>query len=121
MASEHDRLASELLAILVSAGFVEPTDAGGRFVATAHFSSADVVGQLGRLKESADELADDVVPDLASNVKLIWVCMQALPQILTGEWHLPLATLPTSPCTIRSRSSFLKMSQGLELSLRDLA
>ncbi len=85
VAPEHDRLASELLSILVSAGYLAPADAAGRFTATADVSSADTQAQLGRLKDTADELASSIVPDLATNVELIWVCMQALPQILTGE------------------------------------
>ena len=68
----------------MSAGFLEPADAAERFVATASVSAAAEVAQRARLNETADELAHIIVPDLASNVKLIWVCMQALPQILTG-------------------------------------
>lgn len=95
VAAQHDRLASELLSILVSAGFLGSADAAGRFVATVSVSSAEEVAQRARLKETADELAHTTVPDLASNVKLIWVCMQALPQILTG------ACSKRDPCTQR--------------------
>jgi len=69
----------------VSAGFVKTADTAGRFTATVDVSSAETRAQLGRLQETADELASSIVPDLASNVKLIWACMQALPQILTGK------------------------------------
>ena len=84
VAAEHDRLASELISILVSAGFLKPADAAGRFIATVKVSSSEEVAERGRLQETAEELANTIVPDLASNVKLIWVCMQALPRILTG-------------------------------------
>ncbi len=84
VAAEHDRLASELLSILVSAGFLAPAGAPDCFVATASVSSPETAAQLAGLKATADQLATAVVPDLASNVRLIWVCMQALPQILKG-------------------------------------
>ena len=69
----------------MSAGYLNPADAAERFTATVDVSSAETAAQLRRLEETADELASSIVPDLASNVKLVWVCMQALPQILTGE------------------------------------
>ena len=92
VAPEHDRLASELLSVLVSAGFLEPAGAPERFAATTSVSSPAITAQLAGLKATADELAAFVVPDLASNVRLIWVCMQALPQILRGACCVTLAS-----------------------------
>ena len=103
VASEHDRLTSELLSVLVSAGFLGPADAAGRFVTTDNVSSPETAAELARLKATSDELASAVVPDLASNVRLIWVCMQAVPEILKGarSFGPPLASAASTGGSIK--------------------
>lgn len=83
VAPTHDRLASELLAVLVAAGFLS-TDAAGVFTATPGVDSPATSAVLQQLPATAERLAADIVPQLRSNILLIWACMEALPRILTG-------------------------------------
>ena len=83
VAATHDRLASELLAVLTAAGYttVHPS---GRYIATRAVDSPATAAALRQLGQTAERLASDVVPQLTSNILLIHECMKALPQILTG-------------------------------------
>ena len=92
-APQHGRLASELLSILTSAGFLRSqTGPNGQQLvacdkAAASETAADKpVAAKARLEATAKPLE--------ANITLIWACMQALPQILTGEVKVPDVMFP---------------------------
>ena len=85
VSERHSRLLLELLDILEAAGFIaaegEPPAA---YRGTDQLGSGDVRAALGQLAVRKAHLEEELVPDLAANVRLVWVCAQALPDILTG-------------------------------------
>lgn len=82
----HGRLALELLDILREAGFIE-SELPGSYRAAEKLGSPDVQAALAGISSQKVTLKRELVPDLATNVELVWVCMQALPDILTGDLH----------------------------------
>ena len=85
----HGRLALELLSILRAAGYIE-SDAPGSFTATNKLDSPELQAALAGISTQKLSLQRELVPDLATNVELVWVCMQALPDILTGDLQCSL-------------------------------
>ena len=79
----HARLTLELLDILQAASFIE-CQAPGSFSATEVLGSSELLASIADIGAHKRRLETEVVPDLAANVELVWVCMQALPDILTG-------------------------------------
>lgn len=97
VAPEHARLLSEILSILRAAGWLADAAAAagpGAVVATAVLADAETATGLRDLAETGRELEARVVPDVASNVRLIRVCMEALPEILAGRVKVPDVMFP---------------------------
>ena len=65
------------------AGFLESNDRG-TYTVTDRLFEAEVHQMLDDLDEYGRTLAEGPARDIASNIKLIAVCMQALPDLLTG-------------------------------------
>lgn len=79
----HARLTLELLDILRAAGFIK-LHAPGSYTATEMLGSSELLASIADISAHKRRLETELVPDLATNVELVWVCMQALPDILTG-------------------------------------
>jgi hypothetical protein len=80
----HGRLTLELLDILCAAGFIQ-SQAPGSYAGSDLLGSAELLASVADIGAQKNRLETQLVPDLASNVELVWVCMQALPDILTGD------------------------------------
>lgn len=80
----HGRLALELLDILQAAGFIV-SEAPDSFKAAEKLGSPDMQAAVAGISAQKHSLETELVPDLATNVKLVWECMQALPDIVTGD------------------------------------
>lgn len=97
VAPEHSRMLSEQLAILEVAGFVTPapaaTEALGLTLSAAGGGPA-VAAELTALAETGRTLEAQIAPDVASNMRLIRVCMEALPEILVGRVKVPDIMFP---------------------------
>ena len=92
-ALEHRRLASELLSILTSARFLRSQTGpiGQQLVACDEaIASEPAADNLAAAKARLEAAAEP----LEANIALIWACMQALPQILTGEVKVPDVMFP---------------------------
>ena len=53
-------------------------------MATSEVSSAATVAELGSLKETGKALANGAAAAIATNIKLLSACMEALPDLLSG-------------------------------------
>ena len=85
VASEHGRLLLELLSALEGAGFVAGSqELPGTYAATHRVGSAETVAALRELEQQKRVLESELVPDLATNVTLVWACTRPLPDILRG-------------------------------------
>ena len=97
--ASYSRLLLELLGILESAGFitamVEPPTA---YRSSEALGSGNVREALVRLATGKIHLEAELVPDLATNVKLVWLCAQALPDIMTGALSMPYICFAHANC-----------------------
>ena len=76
---EHGRLASELLSILTSAGFLRSQNSpNGRQLVACDKATAAFESAAGNLAAAKARLEATAKP-LEANITLIWACMQALP------------------------------------------
>ena len=57
-------------------------------MATSEVSSAATVAELGSLKETGKALANGAAAAIATNIKLLSACMDALPDLLSGAPNL---------------------------------
>ena len=67
----------------MDAGFVKEA-APGTFAATAEAASTATLADLASLAETGDNLARGAARDIADNIRLVSVCMAALPDMLAG-------------------------------------
>lgn len=79
----HARLTLEILDILMAAGCIRQ-DAPATYAATELLGSPEFQASLAGISTQKSRLETELVPELATNVVLVWACMQALPDILTG-------------------------------------
>lgn len=73
----------------------------GEFKATSEVSSAATVAELGSLKETGRAMAAGAAHSIATNIKLLSACLEALPDILSGTkgCSFPCCLqVPTPPC-----------------------
>jgi len=78
----YARLYDALLAILQQAGFVERTD--NALLTTEALSQAELQYDSKQLEQKKQDLIERY-PEIAPHVRLLWVCLQGYPAILTGE------------------------------------
>ena len=92
-APQHGRLASELLSILASAGFLrsQTSPNGQQLVASDRIAASRAAANS--LADAKARLEATAKP-LEANITLIWACMQALPHILAGEVKVPDVMFP---------------------------
>jgi hypothetical protein len=85
VAAEHARLLLEMLAILEAASFIVASQPLlGSYVATPLAGGEATAAAVRQLAAQKARLEAELVPDLATNVALVWVCTRALPDILRG-------------------------------------
>lgn len=72
-------------AIPILAGFIEPTGSAGEFRATAASDSAETKAAIANLEATGEALAAGSGKEIATNIKLVGVCVEALPGMLTGK------------------------------------
>ena len=90
IAPTHHRLASEIISILTAGGYLTAT--ADQLSATAAVDVA--AASLEQLKAKGEQLKSGAASAIAANVELIWVCMQSLPDILTGKVKVPDVMFP---------------------------
>ncbi|KAK9803996.1 hypothetical protein WJX72_011444 [[Myrmecia] bisecta] len=81
---DYHRFIAEALEILQGAGYVTRT-ASGQFEATSEAASESTSADLAQLARTRDALAKGMARDIASNIALVFLCMDHLPLILTGS------------------------------------
>ena len=85
VSARHSRLLLELLGILGAAGFITASvEPPSTYRGTDQLGRKDLRAALGQLATHKANLENELVPDLATNVRLVWLCARALPDILTG-------------------------------------
>ncbi len=88
------------------------------FKATSEVNSAATMAELGSIKETGRALAAGAAHPIATNIKLLSACLEALPDILSGADTIPMlrAQLPRSPCFLwnASRGVNVQMHLGPE-------
>ena len=82
---------------LAHAGFVKEV-APSTFAATAEVASTAMLADLASLVETGDCLARGAARDIAENIKLVSVCMAALPALLQGALLLTCSVLCSCVC-----------------------
>ena len=70
------------------------------FKATSEVSSAATVAELGSIKESGRALAAGAAHPIATNIKLLSACLEALPDILSGASPIPMLRALTAQITL---------------------
>ena len=90
VAPTHHHLASEIISILMAAGYLTAT--ADRLSATAAVDVA--AASLEQLETKREQLISGAASAIAANVELIWACMQSLPAILTGTVKVPDVMFP---------------------------
>ena len=89
-APTHHRLASEIISILMAAGYLTAT--ADQLSATAAVDVA--AASLEQLETKREQLRRGPASAIAANVELMWACMQLLPEILTGKVKVPDVMFP---------------------------
>jgi len=70
----------------------------GSYTVTDRLFEAEVHQMLNDLDEYGRTLAEGLARDIASNIKLVGVCMQALPDLLAGGLSTKGCCEMPSPC-----------------------
>jgi acyl transferase domain-containing protein/acyl-CoA synthetase (AMP-forming)/AMP-acid ligase II/acyl carrier protein/2-polyprenyl-3-methyl-5-hydroxy-6-metoxy-1,4-benzoquinol methylase len=78
----YARLSKALLEILQQAGFVRSTDTS--LITTEALDNPELHHDLKSLEQKRHHLAE-TYPDIADHLRLLWVCLKAYPDILTGQ------------------------------------